>query len=364
VDDIVFAFRKKDAEHVTGAVTEMRKHFKLNVIGELKWFLGIHIFRDRPKRSLWLSQQAYIEKLANEFTAGAQSERWPPTPMAEEELLPLPIDDEIIEADKTLYQRKIGSILYAAISTRPDIAFAAARLSRHNCRPGRIHQEAADRVIKYLYRTRFRCVRYGHESEATSFVCASDASFADNTLDRKSSQGYVLKLFGGPVAWRANKQDTVTTSSTEAELLALSQTAKEAIYMSRLLKALSLELDEPLAIECDNRQTIRLLAESAKLQTKLRHVDIHSHWLRQEVQRGAITLTWQESKKMMADGLTKALSRGPFDRFIGMIGLEEQEQRLKLIQREEDLKEQLKELKSNERVEEARYAASKDMRDP
>jgi hypothetical protein len=151
-DDIVFAYRKKDAKHITGAITEMRKYFKLNVIGELKWFLGIHIFRNRLKRSLWLSQQAYIEKLANEFTAGAQSDRWPPTPMAEEELLPLPIDDEIIEADKMLYQRKIGSILYAAISSRPDIAFAAARLSRHNCRPGRIHQEATDRVIKYLYR--------------------------------------------------------------------------------------------------------------------------------------------------------------------------------------------------------------------
>ena len=83
--------------------------------------------------------------------------------------------------------------------------------------------------------------------------------------------------------------------------------------MSCLLKALSLELDKPLAIECDNRQTIRLLAESAKLQTKLRHVDIYSHWLRQEVQRGAITLTWQESKKLIVDGLTKALSRGPLD---------------------------------------------------
>jgi hypothetical protein len=134
-------------------------------------------------------------------------------------------------------------------------------------------------------------------------VCASDASFADNTLDQKSLQRYVLKLFGRPVAWRANKQDTVTTSSTE--------TAKELIYLSCLLKALSIELDEPLAIKCDNRQTIRLLAESAKLQTKLRHIDIHSHWLRQEVQWGSITLTWQESKKIMADGLTKALSRGP-----------------------------------------------------
>jgi hypothetical protein len=130
--------------------------------------------------------------------------------------------------------------------------------------------------VEYL---RFRCIQFRHESAITSFVCASDASFADNTLDQKSSQEYVLKLFGGPVAWRANKQDTVTTSLTEAELLALSQTAKELIYLSRLLKALSLELNKLLAIECDNRQTIRLLVKLAKLQTKLRHIDIHSHWL-------------------------------------------------------------------------------------
>ena len=122
-----------------------------------------------------------------------------------------------------------------------------------------------------------------------------------------------MKLFGGPVAWRANKQDTVTTSSTKAELLALSQTAKESIYLSRLFRALSPELDEPLVIECDNRQTIRLLVEEVtKLQTKLRYVDIHSHWLRQEVQRGSILLNWRETKKMMADGLTKALARHSF----------------------------------------------------
>jgi hypothetical protein len=147
----------------------------------------MHIFRDWPKRSLWLSQQTYIEKLANEFITELKSHKRPPTPMAEEELFPLPPEDKVLETDRTRYQRKIGSILYAAISTRPDIAFAAARLSRYNCQPGKTHQEAADRVIQYLYKTRYRCIQFGHESTATSFVCASDASFADNTLDRKSS---------------------------------------------------------------------------------------------------------------------------------------------------------------------------------
>lgn len=114
------------------------------------------------------------------------------------------------------------------------------------------------------------CIRYGGEARNissfvcdSSFICVSDASFADNSLDRKSSQGYLMKLFGGAVAWRANKQDTVTTSSTEAELLAVSQTAKEAIYLSRLMKALKLVLPEAFTIECDNLKTIRLLVDKA-----------------------------------------------------------------------------------------------------
>ena len=169
-------------------------------------------------------------------------------------------------------------------------------------------------------------------------MCASDASFADNSLDRKSSQGFAIKLFGRLVAWRANKQDMVTTSSTEAELLALSQTTKEAIYMSRLLIALRLEIDKPLTIECDNRQTIRLLVEqSARLQTILRHVDIHSHWLRQEVQRGSIHIKWQETKQMMADGLTKALRRQPFNHFIDLIGIENLYEKLEAIRKEDEL---------------------------
>jgi len=85
-------------------------------------------------------------------------------------------------------------------------------------------------------------------------------------------------LFGGPIAWKANKQDTITTLSTEAKLLALSQTAKEAIFVSRLLKAIMLRLDKPLVVECDNLITLRLVTEeSLKLVTKLRHIDIYSH---------------------------------------------------------------------------------------
>jgi len=132
-----------------------------------------------------------------------------------------------------------------------------------------------------------------------------------------------MKLFGGVISWRASKQETVTTSTTEAELLALSQAAKEALFVSRLIKELKIKLDDNhIQIECDNKQTIRLVTkEIAVLQTKLRHVDIHSHWLRQEVQNRMINVEYTESARMMADGLTKALQNNDFLRFVEHMNL-------------------------------------------
>src|SRR5438045_4593642 len=111
-----------------------------------------------------------------------------------------------------------------------------------------------------------------------------------------------MKLFSWLIGWRASKQDTVTTSTTEVELLALSQAAKEALYVSRLIMELSVRLDDQrIRIQCDNHQTIRLVtAEITLLQTKLRHVDIHNHWLRQEVSTGRITVEYTLSQDMLA----------------------------------------------------------------
>jgi Reverse transcriptase (RNA-dependent DNA polymerase) len=345
VDDIVFCYRKSDEEKAKEAIAGLQQEYTMNVFGELKWFLGIHVIRDRAKRTLWLSQEAYIDKIANQYEVQLEG-RLPDTPMTDQELLP---SKEVADkASVVKYQKKTGSILFAATTTRSDVAFAASRLARFNQNPDSSHHRAADRVIQYLYSTRSRSICFGKETAARSFICASDASFADNTLDRKSSQGYIMMLFGGPIAWRANKQDTVTTSSTEAELLALSQTAKEAIFISRLFKAMTLELDEPLTIECDNKQTLRLLTEEAtKLITKLRHVDIHHHWLRQEYAHGRVQFEWKPTTEMLADGLTKALPRQRHEGFIKMIGLDDIQDRLNRERRMEDLKDRIKEARLN-----------------
>ena len=129
-------------------------------------------------------------------------------------------------------------------------------------------------------------------------------------------------LYGGPVAWNASKQATVTTSSTEAELLGLSFAAKEVIATMRLFAGLRFHLDENLIIWCDNKQTIRLVAqELQRLRTALRHVDVHQCWVRQEVQRGTFAVEYIETSKMAADGMTKILNRAKFQTFVKQLGL-------------------------------------------
>ncbi|KAL2125978.1 hypothetical protein VTI74DRAFT_2034 [Chaetomium olivicolor] len=314
VDDIVIAYRRQKQAAVDKLITGLQSKYRLTGGNELRWFLGIEVHRDRRKRLIWLAQTSYIEKI----TKLTRSEAQPRTPMATVEQLPF--DGIASHSSTTLYQRKVGSALYAAVTTRPDIAFAVSRLARFNQNPGPEHHEAIDRVLRYLYTTRFLALQLGGGDDLR---VASDASFADNSIDRKSSQGYAITLFGGLIAWRASKQDTVTTSTTEAELLALAQAAKEGLFAQRLLTEMDVQLDDSLiTIECDNTQTIRLVnAEVATLQTKLRHVDIHNHWLRQEAARGRINVEYVPSKQMVADGLTKPLTADNHHKFIAMLNL-------------------------------------------
>ena len=315
VDDIILAYHKEKEAEAVQAMTLLKEKYTLTGGDDLQWFLGVEVTRDRPNRVIQLSQAAYIEKISR---MAEQSDIRHDTPMAGTELAPNAGLATAAEINR--YQRKIGSLLFAAVTTRPDVAFATSRLARFLVNPHTDHQRAADRVLLYLQNTKSKVLQLG---QGDGLEVASDASFADNTVDRKSSQGYVIKLFGGLVAWRASKQDTVTTSTTEAELLALSQVAKEALYLTRLLKELDVILpNSTITINCDNKQTIRLVTEDvAKLHTKLRHVDIHNHWLRQEVSRGKIMVAYVPTEQMLADGLTKALPANRWENFLAQLGL-------------------------------------------
>lgn len=189
VDDVIIAYRKKAQEDVDEVSQQLQEKYQITGGKEVQWFLGMEIIRDRPQRKIWLSQTSYIEKVSKLIDL---SDRLPDVPMGTEELLPR--RDHAAPHEIQKYQRKIGSLLFAAVSTRPDIAFATSRLARFLTNPSQIHQKAADRVIRYLYKTRHLGLQFGGGDD---LVVASDASFADNSIDRKSSQAFAMTLFGG-----------------------------------------------------------------------------------------------------------------------------------------------------------------------
>ena len=283
-------------------------------------FCGITVHRDRENGNIWLSQKDYIEVIYHKYTAPIKSawNKAPTTPLPSEELVPSP--DVKNNENAHRYSQIVGSIGYAAGATRPDVAKAHSKLAEFLTNPGMKHLSAAYQCLAYLYYTRDLALHYSQDFSTNhlymkdavenDFFGATDASYADHRATRKSSQGYIFFLFGGPIDWKATLQRCVVKSTTEAELISLSIGSTEYYWWMRVLEKLHLEFEEQPIMYCDNKQTIRLLtADTPQLKTTLRHVDIHHHWLREQALRGTVTPAYIDTNSQPADGLTKLLSK-------------------------------------------------------
>ena len=327
VDDIVVLYRPNRRTNAVRLIGQLDDEYEMRHIGELQWFLGVRIVRNRQLGKLWLSQLSYINKLAVDHKINT-SAKAPSIPLPYEELQPY--EGELNPSSYHVYAKAVGSIIYPAVITRPDIARAASKLSEYLTNPGPAHLNAVDHCIRYLYGTRHLAIEYsatnmvgelttGLENEIASI--SADASFA-NSPDRRSVQGYTFKLFGGVVDWSSRKQATVTTSTTEAELLALLHSGKESIWWTTLFNKLGFSTGQKMTLYNNNRQTIRLLTATEPLiSTKLRHVDISQHWLRERTQAGDLHVAWLETNRMIADGLTKLLPPQKHKNFVELLGL-------------------------------------------
>jgi len=333
VDDIVVLVHPTKL-----AFFEHFKHQLLNVydiraLGELSWFLGIRVIRDKPTRTISLIQDSFIDKIASKFNLIQKGTRYPDVPLKENNLLPSTEDPNPARTEQ--YQQLVGSLAYIATSTRPDVARTHSILSRHLQNPGQKHLYAAYHVWRYLIGTKHHAIqasanaKYGITSISVPsketeplFFGASDAAFADEPETRCSSQGYIFKLYGLPIDWKATVQRSITKSTTEAELLSLSLASSELQWWKRFFQAIQFDLEFTPALWCDNQQTVGIATKATeKLQTKLKHVDIHHHWVRQEVAEGRIHVEWKPTSHMPADGLTKILTRQKHKAFVQQLGL-------------------------------------------
>lgn len=325
VDDVVALFAEEDRSHAEAFSRFLHSKFRVKNLGELRWFLALNIIRNRKTREIWLSQESYIQKITAKYLSDADHTRSTSTPLPPGCSL-VPNEDQATKASTKLFQQKMGSLQFAATVSRPDISFSVSALSEFCQNPSESHHQLANHVFAYLASTPRLSIHFSASKyDSTSvFMPWADASFANDAATRKSRTGVILQLFGGSLMWKSIKQRTVTTSSTEAELTALSLLAKEALWWERLFRHIHFAPGHQVQLHCDNRQTIRLVCEdSQRLDTKLRHIDVHNHWLRQEVKSNTIRPIWTPTAKMVADGLTKPLPKGKHHEFVSILGLSE-----------------------------------------
>jgi hypothetical protein len=234
----------------------------------------------------------------------------------------IPNENQATKEQIRIYQSMIGSLMYAMTQTRPDLAFAVSLLSRFAANPNLAHTKAAHRVLRYLKATRTLGITYN--GSKSGFFGYSDSDWAGDPHSRRSTSGYVFFLYGGAITWKSTRQKAVTVSSTEAEYYGLTNAAKEAAWLRKLLIELQYtgEDIEPTHIYGDNQGSLAL-SEDAKAHQRMKHVDVQYHYIRQQVQENRVSLSYIETQRMVADGMTKPLTAVKHATFVKMLGLED-----------------------------------------
>jgi hypothetical protein len=211
------------------------------------------------------------------------------------------------------YRAAVGSLLYAALSTRPDITYAVAELSKHVSAPTEEHWQQCRRVLRYLQGTTSVGLMYGQQGDA-SLITYSDADWAgDRTSDAKSTSGAVHLIGGAPVSWSSKKQSTVALSSTEAEYIAASTAVQETLWLRQLLHDITGRAPAATPLYCDNQSSMVLMADNRQHQ-RTKHINVKYHFIREHVRDGAVEVRWVKSEEQLADVLTKPLGNVAFTR--------------------------------------------------
>ena len=313
VDDLLITGPSSPSIHDLKAA--LSKKFQMSDLGAVAYYLGIEITRDRPNRVLQLGQQTYIDKIVSEFGASQLRDSLHPF-RSDLFLVPATPDDPVSKPDfRTRYQAAVGSLMYLMLGTRPDLAFAVSQVSRFSANPQATHWEAVQTLFRYIKATRDLKLTF----RGGDLLGYTDSNYAMDA-DRRSIGGYIFKLGGAAISWSSKRQATVSLSTCEAEYIAQSEAAKEAIWLRRLLTELGHPI-QSVTIKADNRGAIALGANPLN-HSRSKHIDVRWHFVREKVAEGLIKLEYIGTADMVADGCTKPLVGNKLAKFTRDLGLE------------------------------------------
>ncbi|KAM6544009.1 hypothetical protein CsatB_008456 [Cannabis sativa] len=217
--------------------------------------------------------------------------------------LKLSKDEQGVKVDQTLYRSMIGSLLYLTAS-RPDICYSVGVCARYQANPMESHLSAVKRIIRYVNSTIDFGIWFSKDTNS-NLVCFSDADWAGNADDRKSTSGGCFYLGNNLVSWHSKKQNSISLSTAEAEYIVAGSCCTQLLWMKQMMADYGFDL-KTLTIFCDNTSAINI-SKNLVQHSRTKHIDICHHFIRELVENKILVLEYVETSKQIADIFTKAL---------------------------------------------------------
>ena len=310
VDDILISSTSAHLEKLKHAFTS---HFSMSDLGLVTSYLGIHV--ESTATSISISQPGYILELFDRFNLTTSNAVHIPLPASTVTVLQ---NNEFTVDHSVPCRSLIGSLLYLAICTRPDISFAVSFLSRFLNSPSSTLYNAGMHILRYVKTYPDLKLTYHASASPLSLSSYCDASWADCLQTRKSTSGYVINFNDVPIAWSSKKQTTVAGSTAEAEYIALHYCSLRVMGIINLLSELSLKPTYAVPILEDNAACISIATGTSKRHA-LRHIDLKIHKIRELVEKSFVKVVKCPTIDMTADIFTKPLSKAIFNSFISKL---------------------------------------------
>ncbi|KAK0579444.1 hypothetical protein LWI29_021263 [Acer saccharum] len=289
----------------------MSLEFEMSLVGELSYFLGLQIRQMHD--GIFITQAKYAKNLVKKF--GLEKAKHCDTPMST--TLKLSKDASGKSVEQTLYRGMIGSLLYLTAS-RPDISFSVGVCARYQADPKESHLSSVKRIIRYVNGTSNYGIWYSFDTNA-SLVGFSDADWAGNCDDRKSTSGGCFFLGNNLVSWFCKKQNSISLSTAEAEYIAAGSGCTQLLWMKQMLVDYGFN-QGTLTLFCDNMSAINI-SKNPVQHSRTKHIDIRHHFIRELVENKCIVLEHVGTNDQLADLFTKPLDATRFKTLSRSIGI-------------------------------------------
>ena len=306
----------EDLSKIEDVKRQLGKLYQMKDLGPASSYLGIQITRDRNTQAIWIDQEAYIENALKRFDLIDANNTKTPLPTG----IHLEKSEETVTLDtKTYYQQIIRMLIYAAIGTRPNIAFVATRLSRFNNNPTQENIKYTRYVLRYLKGTKEFKIKYDRDSDAR-LIGYSDSDWGENRDDRHSTSGHVFLMANGAISWASQLQKTDALSVGEAEYMELASTGRQAAWLRSFSGEIGFPINGPIPLCSDNQAAIFLMINPA-VECRMKHIDIRHHYIREQYEEKVVEPFHVAGEENPADLFTKSLPVIKVEKFRSKIRL-------------------------------------------